>query len=192
VARQSKENLLEHFDLTDALFERRKRAVLHTMERVQKDYGDETLHGWDPNYIGRRWIALCIGGDNYEELESEQHILRGAALWILDQIANERDTRQKLFPLLPKEEREELGTRRIVWSDLDGNGHLFSGNYGDIVWDALPADLQERVPVEFYVNYNREATLGDELRLEGLREENTYRMEGIGPNGACFTALCVF
>ena len=105
VARQSKENLLEHFDLTDALFERRKRAVLHTMERVQKDYGDETLHGWDPNYIGRRWIALCIGGDNYEDLESEQHILRGAALWILDRIANERETRQKLFSLLPTEER---------------------------------------------------------------------------------------
>ena len=94
--------------------------------------------------------------------------------------------------VLPKEGLEELGVRRIVWSDLDGNGHLFSGNYGDIVWDALPADLREQTPKEFYVNYNREATLDDELRLEGIREENTYRMEGIGPNGTCFTALCVF
>lgn len=55
--------------------------------------------------------------------------------------------------VLPKEGLEELGTRVIRWSDLDGNGHLFSGNYGDIVWDALPADLQERVPREFYINY---------------------------------------
>ena len=94
--------------------------------------------------------------------------------------------------MLPKEEREGLGTRRIVWSDLDGNGHLFSGNYGDIVWDALPADLQEKSPVEFYVNYNREATLGAELCLAGVRAENTYCMEGVGPNGTCFTALCVF
>jgi len=94
--------------------------------------------------------------------------------------------------LLPKEGLEELGSRRIVWSDLDGNGHLFSGNYGDIVWDALPADLQDRMPREFYINYSREAALGDELQLVGTREENTYRMEGLGPHGACFTALCVF
>lgn len=94
--------------------------------------------------------------------------------------------------VLPREGLEDLGVRRVVWSDLDGNGHLFSGNYGDVVWDALPADLQERVPREFYINYSREATLGEDLRLEGFREGETYRMEGLGPEGACFTALCVF
>lgn len=94
--------------------------------------------------------------------------------------------------LLPREGLEDLGVRRVVWSDLDGNGHLFSGNYGDVVWDALPADLQERAPREFYINYSREATLGEDLRLEGFREGETYRMEGLGPEGACFTALCVF
>lgn len=87
---------------------------------------------------------------------------------------------------------ESLGTRTVRWSDLDGNGHLFSGNYGNIIWDALPADLQERVPEEFYINYSREATLGEELRLTGHREESSYRMEGAGPNGPCFTALAVF
>lgn len=94
--------------------------------------------------------------------------------------------------VLPKEGLEDLGTRRVVWSDLDGNGHLYSGNYGDIIWDALPVDLQTRVPWEFYINYSKEATLGEALRLEGFREGETYRMEGLGPDGTCFTALCVF
>ena len=94
--------------------------------------------------------------------------------------------------VLPREDLEDLGTRRVVWSDLDGNGHLYSGNYGDIVWDYLPGDLQERSPREFYINYSKEATLGQELRLEGFREGETYRMEGLGPDGTCFTALCVF
>ena len=94
--------------------------------------------------------------------------------------------------VLPREGLEDLGTRRVVWSDLDGNGHLYSGNYGDIVWDYLPGDLQERSPREFYINYSKEATLGQELRLEGFREGETYRMEGLGPDGTCFTALCVF
>ena len=94
--------------------------------------------------------------------------------------------------VLPAGEREDLGTRRVRWSDLDGNGHLFSGNYGDIVWDALPEDLQPRTPREFHINYSREAVLGDELRLEGCRNGADCFVEGLGPQGVCFTALCVF
>lgn len=94
--------------------------------------------------------------------------------------------------VLPKTGLEELGTRVVRWSDLDGNGHLFSGNYGDIIWDALPTGLQERTPQEFYINYCKEATLGEELRLVGVRERETFRMEGLGPDGACFSSLCVF
>ncbi len=94
--------------------------------------------------------------------------------------------------VLPKEGREPLGTRTVRWSDLDGNGHLFSGNYADIIWDALPEDLQPLSPREFYINYSREAVLGDELKLEGFRGEEGYFVEGLGPHGPCFTALCVF
>ncbi len=65
---------------------------------------------------------------------------------------------------LPREGLEELGVRRVVWSDLDGNGHLFSGRYGDIVWDCLPPELQGQTPREFFINYSKEATLGQELR----------------------------
>jgi len=94
--------------------------------------------------------------------------------------------------LLPKEGLEELGVRRVVWSDLDGNGHLYSGRYGDIIWDFLPADLQDKELKEFYINYSKEATFGQELKIRGFREENTYRMEGVGPEHTCFTALCVY
>ena len=94
--------------------------------------------------------------------------------------------------VLPKQGREDLGARTVRWSDLDGNGHLFSGNYGDIIWDALPEDLQTQTPREFQINYSREAVLGDTLRLEGFRGEEGYWVEGLGPRGSCFTALCVF
>lgn len=94
--------------------------------------------------------------------------------------------------VLPETGREELGKRAVRWSDLDGNGHLYSGNYGDFIWDALPEDLRDRTPREFYINYSREAVLGDELRLEGRRSDEGYFVEGLGPHGSCFTALCVF
>ena len=95
--------------------------------------------------------------------------------------------------LLPRTGLEELGTRPVYWSDLDGNGHLYSGNYGDIAWDFLPADLRERTPSAFYINYSREATLDQELRLLGIRDgEDAYLMEGVGPGGTCFTCRCEF
>ena len=94
--------------------------------------------------------------------------------------------------VLPREGLEELGTRKVVWSDLDGNGHLYSGRYGDIIWDFLPEDLQDKELKEFYINYSKEATLGQELRIRGFREENGYRLEGVGPEHTCFTALCVY
>jgi acyl-ACP thioesterase len=94
--------------------------------------------------------------------------------------------------VLPREGLEELGERKVVWSDLDGNGHLFSGNYGDIVWDYLPTDLQGRTVKEFSINYSREAKFGDSISIRGIREENAYLMEGLGEDGVCFTAKCVF
>ncbi|MBR4211567.1 MAG: acyl carrier protein [Oscillibacter sp.] len=92
----------------------------------------------------------------------------------------------------PAVEPEELGTRPVYWSDLDGNGHLFSGNYGDIVWDFLPEAYQSRPVGAFAINYSREVTLGDSVRLSGRRAGNTYFMEGHGPAELCFTAECVF
>lgn len=92
----------------------------------------------------------------------------------------------------PGPEGEGLGLRPVRWSDLDGNGHVFSGNYGNIIWDALPADLQDRPLREFQINYHREAVLGDELELRGVREADGYRMSGGGVGGMCFTCQCIF
>lgn len=121
-------------------------------------------------------------------------ILRPSAFTAKPLLASDRplDCPETRKVVLPKEGREALGTRRVRWSDLDGNGHLFSGNYGDIIWDALPEDLQARAPREFQINYSREAVLGDVLKLEGFRSEAGYLVEGLGPHGSCFTALCAF
>ena len=93
--------------------------------------------------------------------------------------------------ILPKEGLENLGTRQVRWSNLDGNGHLFSGNYGDIIWDALPEELREQTVREFYINYSKEVRLDDELQLAGCRTEDGYLIEGHGPQSLYFSAFCV-
>jgi medium-chain acyl-[acyl-carrier-protein] hydrolase len=93
---------------------------------------------------------------------------------------------------LPREGMETLGERRVQWSDLDGNGHLYSGRYGDIISDALPSDLREGELREFFIQYSKEALLDQTLHLAGVREDSTFRMEGRCGDNACFEALCIF
>jgi acyl-ACP thioesterase len=87
---------------------------------------------------------------------------------------------------------ETLAVRRVVFSDLDRNGHLFSGNYGDVVWDHLPAALQTAALRELQINYSKEATLGEELTLLGRREGDLYEMEGLCGTERCFSCQCLF
>lgn len=111
----------------------------------------------------------------------------------LENHAPELDCPEPCKIVLPHEGLEDLGKRRVMWSDLDGNGHLYSGNYGDVIWDYLPSPYQERMPREFYLNYSKEAKLGQELALSGFRVgEDEYLMEATGPDGVCFTCRCVF
>lgn len=95
--------------------------------------------------------------------------------------------------VLPKEGLIPLGTHQVVWSDLDGNGHVHSGNYGDILWDYLPVDWQSRPLAQFQINYNKEAKLGDTIVVSGLAtDETTFQIQGDTARGSCFTAWCSF
>lgn len=124
----------------------------------------------------------------------ERKILRPSAFTgrVLTLCTKEIDAPECGKLTLPAEGTEELGRRPVRYSDLDCNGHVYSGNYGDIVWDALPPELQTAPVREFALNYSKEAVPGEELTLRGLRQGDEYRMEGLCGAGVCFTARCLF
>lgn len=94
--------------------------------------------------------------------------------------------------LLPAQGLEDLGTHRVRYSELDGNGHMHSGHYGNLIWDHLPSELQYAPVRLFSINYSKEAVGGEELALYGFREGHTYRMEGLAGGERCFTCACEF
>jgi acyl-ACP thioesterase len=94
--------------------------------------------------------------------------------------------------VLPRSGLAELGVRTVRYSDLDYNGHVYSGNYGDIFWDALPPELQNAEPEDFTINYNREATLGDRIRLTGGFADGVFLAGGACADAPCFTCACTF
>lgn len=94
--------------------------------------------------------------------------------------------------LLPEDGLTELGEHTVAYSDLDYNGHVFSGRYGDILWDALPPELQEAELGELQINYSREATLGEKLRIAAVRQGDTLLAGGACGGEHCFTCACTF
>ena len=97
---------------------------------------------------------------------------------------------RKILP--PREKLMEAAVRKVRFTDLDHNGHLYSGRYPDIVWDELPEDLQRGTLRDFQINYSKEATLGEELTLLACREGQTCEMEGLCGPERCFTCRCEF
>lgn len=84
----------------------------------------------------------------------------------------------------------ELGTHCVKWSELDGNGHLHSGNYGDIIWNFLPNSFQQKVPSVLEVEFKKEACLDDVISIQGYqKEDGAYVMVGKGVEVVHFTAL---
>lgn len=56
--------------------------------------------------------------------------------------------------------------RKIVYSDIDGNGHVYNAIYAAIACDFLPDGLTEKNLVRFAINFKQEALLHDTLKIE--------------------------
>ena len=59
-----------------------------------------------PEDIAVSWIELNAPMASYTKMERQFHVLFAAAIWILDRITEQEDWRRKLFPLLPRNDRE--------------------------------------------------------------------------------------
>ena len=161
-----------------------------------------TVSTWEREVKGASFFRSFSIHDEQENL-----VLTADSAWMLVDPKNRQILRPSAFPYahptyLPAdcppcrkikwEDGTLAGRRKVVYSDLDGNGHVYSGNYGDIVWDALPADLQGAPLAALYINYSREATLGETVALRGLREDGAYTMEGWLEGERCFSCRCEF
>ena len=75
---------------------------------------------------------------------------------------------------MPKPEQMELlGTRRIVYSDIDYNGHMNNTRYPDMLCDFVPGICQKRA-CGMVVSYRKEAVFGHTLRVFGKKNHDGY------------------
>lgn len=92
-----------------------------------------------------------------------------------------------------KEKLEFLGEYQIKWSEIDGNGHLHSSNYGDIIWNFLPPSLQDVRTEAFHMEFQKECCLGDILHISGATlSDGSFAMEGVCQEQISFKAKIIF
>ena len=76
----------------------------------------------------------------------------------------------------------ELGSRRIVYSDLDYNMHMNNTRYPDMLCDFLPLAEVARLR-GMALSYLHEAAYGDTVRVLGEKRENCYYMKTVNGEG---------
>ena len=76
-----------------------------------------------------------------------------------------------------------LGQRRISYTDLDANNHVYCANYGNIIADYLPDTLVTRPVSTFEITYVKEALLSETLDISGAFSGDAYIMLGRHADG---------
>ena len=86
------------------------------------------------------------------------------------------------FRLPQTAELTEVGTRSIVYSDLDYNRHMNNTHYPDMLCDFLPIDRIQDVR-GMTLSYLREAAFGDLLRVRACEKDGVYYFRTVNGSG---------
>lgn len=163
-----------------------------------------TLHTWIDGLKGPYYQRVTQWRDENDEL-----LVSGRSDWVLIQPStrnlckpdkNDQRFTVKSPVILPPCQRvklgdtalENLGSHKVSWSDIDGNGHLHCANYGDIIWNALPSSLQQKKPQRFSMEFQKEGCLNDHLEIFGGENGSAYFVTGNCEGNASFKSCIEF
>lgn len=94
--------------------------------------------------------------------------------------------------IVPPEDLTPLGTRTIVYSDIDGNHHVNNSIYTRIAEDFLPDKFRNRELCEYYVNFIAPTERGDVLAIAGVETADGYVLTGSCGGQIRFSSEFVF
>ena len=74
----------------------------------------------------------------------------------------------------------QLGSHKIVFSDLDSNGHTNNSKYMNFVIDSLPENFQNQQFKNLRINYSKEAHLNETINIMANINETTKKITILG------------
>ena len=87
-------------------------------------------------------------------------------------------------------EMEEVGSRRIVYSDIDYNGHMNNTRYPDMLCDFIP-EMRENRACGMVISYRKEAVFAHTLRVFRAKTEDRYLFCTVDEEGSVCTEALV-
>lgn len=84
------------------------------------------------------------------------------------------------------EEMQTVGERRIVYSDIDYNGHMNNTHYPDLFCDFTPQILESRV-TGMMLSFVHEAAFGHTLKVQRTKVEDGYLFRTVDEDGTVCT-----
>lgn len=131
---------------------------------------------------------ICIDGESGWIVVNPvtRKIIRPSAFpWMMPQLDN-RPVTALPIDKITCENGQHLGSHKVVFSDLDANGHVYNANYGDIALNLLPREEFERDIENFKINFVNEAVLGDEIDIFASMQDRETRILGKIEDKICF------
>lgn len=153
-----------------------------------------TLRTWESAAMG----PLCTRNYEIFDTSTKEPLIKGQSLWTILDLNNKKIIPAKNYPYRPAptntvefegikcgkipapETMEILGTRKVVFSDLDSNGHTNNAKYINFAIDVLPEEFQRKQICDMRLNYSKEAMLGQEIELKGYYDATASKYTVFG------------
>lgn len=92
------------------------------------------------------------------------------------------------------ENMTQLGIHKVVFSDLDSNGHTNNSKYLNFVIDSLPETFQNQTFKDLRINYSKEAHLNETINILANINEDSKKITILGLINTenCFEAELYF
>lgn len=183
------------------------RSAFH-IEKMPVANQKITLNTWEEKSEGLQLSR------KYEIIDSESSelLIKGWSFWTVVDFQKRKIIPPKIFTLRPEptvstdydgvkpgkislpETMKEIGSHKIVFSDMDANGHTNNSKYINFVLDSLPAEYQNKTYKDFKINYSKEAVLNDEVcvQAEFASTENKIIIAGKNKGESCFECELYF
>ena len=87
---------------------------------------------------------------------------------------------------------QKAGERRIVYSDLDGNGHVDNARYIEMAADVLSEQMVKSPLKTLQVVFNKETMLGDKMELYSKETPGGTFVKGVTDGKDNFICLLTF
>lgn len=131
---------------------------------------------------------------DFKDAESGELLVSGKSLWVIVNPESRAVVMPANFEFLAQsssqtpaecakpsrikipEELKNLGEQKILYSMIDGNGHLTNAKYINFAIDFLPDEYQKRTFTDFRINFCKEIRKGDIMQVRAYFDDQSNKI----------------